>query len=334
MILLARTGGGALGSPTAILLFGSGRLGSAIRESLVRVGGWMSASIPFPWDDPRGLEEAADRTILRALRLVGARGRVAVVWSAGACGFAASEEDAAAEALSFGTMLAVALGIAERSGPLSVDLHLLSSAGGLFEGQVDVGPDSTPAPLRPYGRLKLAEERCVLDTAGTLRVRVYRVSSVYGPIRENRRMGLVSTLVRDCDEGRETPIFGGMDTLRDYVHADDVGAFVARAVAAPASDPAPSVVFLASGKGTSIRDVVAAVSRATGKECRVRAKKGGDNDRPITFSPSVRPPGWNPRDLERGIRDVHEDWVAARKPAPKPVPKPKAKAKAKRSRKK
>jgi UDP-glucose 4-epimerase len=321
LILLARTGAGAPGSPTAILLFGSGRLGSAIRESLDRAGGWKSASIPFPWDDPRGLEEAADRTIQRAAKLVGARGRVAVVWSAGACGFTATEEDAAAEAVSFGTVLAVALGIAEGSRAGSVDLHLLSSAGGLFEGRLDVGLSSTPAPQRPYGRLKLAEERCVLGAAATLRVRIYRVSSVYGPIREGRRMGLVSTLVRDCDEGRETPIFGGMDTLRDYVHADDVGAFVARAVTAPAADPSPSVVFLASGKATSIRDVLATVARVTGKQCRVRAKKGGDNDRPITFSPAALPVGWKPRELERGIRDVHEDWIASRKPKPKAAAK-------------
>lgn len=336
MILFTRVGPRPAGSPAAVLLFGSGRLGAAIRESLERGASWKTEAIPFPWGDARGLEAAADAAIRRAVGISGPRGRAAVVWAAGACGFAATEEEASGEALAFGTVLAVAMGIAAATDPGSVDFHLLSSAGGLFEGQLGVGTSSHPAPLRPYGRLKLAEERCALDAAATLRLRVYRASSVYGPVRDGRRMGLVSTLVRDCAMGWETPIFGDMDTLRDYVHADDAGSFVARAVAVPGAVPAPSVSFLASGKATSIRDVLALVARASGRECRVRPRPGGDNDRPITFSPSVLPPGWKPRDLGAGILHVHRDFLAAKKGRGAKVPvagrkaEPKAKRKAKR----
>ena len=52
-----------------------------------------------------------------------------------------------------------------RRGPL---FFLVSSAGGLFEGQRNVGDRSQPSPMRPYGFLKLRQEKLLQDAPPAL----------------------------------------------------------------------------------------------------------------------------------------------------------------------
>ena len=41
---------------------------------------------------------------------------------------------------------------------MDADFFLMSSIGGLFEGQALINSESNPKPLRPYGKLKLSQE--------------------------------------------------------------------------------------------------------------------------------------------------------------------------------
>ena len=306
MILLHRAGEDAGGSAAAAL-FGSGRVGSSILDALSVPGDLVASSLPFPWTGGDGLRTAAADVASRMRDSLPEGGRAAVIWAAGACGFSATEEAAAAELVSFGEVLGIARTLAAAGNP--VDFHLLSSGGGLFEGRSGILRTDEPRPKRAYGRLKLEEERRALAEPG-VRVRIYRVSSVYGPLRPGHRLGLVCTLVGNTVAGKATPLFGDPATRRDYVFAPDVGAFVARTVREGGDDPAPRTLFLASGRATSIAEAVATVGRVLGREPLVEIRDGGDNRSDITFSPTALPAGFAPVDLETGVRAVRQDLLA------------------------
>src|ERR1041385_672024 len=75
--------------------------------------------------------------------------------------------------------------------------HLLSSAGGLYNGQRNVGRDSVPFATNPYGRAKLEQERQLhLALAHTQRM-IYRPASVYGFAGPGTRLGLVAALIHN-----------------------------------------------------------------------------------------------------------------------------------------
>jgi UDP-glucose 4-epimerase len=275
-----------------------------VRDSL-EAAGLRAAALPFTWARPEGLAAEGEAIALRAEALRGPGGRAAVAWCAGACGFSATEEEARAEAAAFAEVLAVARRLgAGAAGP--VDFHVVSSAGGLYEGRTGVLPGDPPEPRRPYGRLKVEEEeRARAEPA--VRAFVHRVASVYGPLRPGRRRGLLCTLVANTLEDRATPIYGDLATRRDYVHAGDVAAFLARRILEPGEDPRPRTALLASGQATSVGEALAVVARVLGREPRVEVRTGGDNRSPITFSPGALPSGFAPRGVEEGVRDVRDD---------------------------
>ncbi len=306
MILLVPRGGGPVqGAPSAIALFGSGRVGSAVLEALEAPGDLLPAVLPFTWSKPGGLAAEGREVVARAARAAAPGGRAAVVWCAGACGFSATEEATRAEMAAFLEVLGLARALASR-GDVEVDFHLLSSAGGIFEGRTDVGPGDPPGPRRPYGRLKLEQEvRAAAE--GGLRARIYRVASVYGPLRPGYRMGLVCTLVANTAADRVTPIFGDLETRRDYVLSRDVGEAVARGVREGGGARAPRTLLLASGRATTIREAVEVVGRVLGRAPRVEVAPSGENSSPISFSPRALPEGFRPVDLESGVRIVRDD---------------------------
>ncbi|HMD68449.1 MAG TPA: hypothetical protein VKF42_06165, partial [Chitinivibrionales bacterium] len=89
------------------------------------------------------------------------------------------------------------------------------------------------------------------------------MSTVYGPIRKGFRLGLISTLIFNGARQEVSRIFGTINTLRDYVWCEDIGNYIARAIAENDDDQNNSIVYLASGKPSSIfeiKHIVAVVS--------------------------------------------------------------------------
>ena len=98
-----------------------------------------------------------------------------IIWSAGRAGFSAIKEEVALELDSF-TMINRSLH--NRLGAASCRFWLMSSAGGLHEGQVCVNSSDKATPKRPYAELKLRQEQLV-QSLWPAHV-ICRVSSVEG----------------------------------------------------------------------------------------------------------------------------------------------------------
>lgn len=224
--------------------------------------------------------------------------RIDFVWSAGKGGFAMGENDTRPEMDSFSQVVEIALAVLRKNPSCQVRFHMTSSAGGLFEGQRNVNTDTLPAPGRPYAFLKLAQEKILGDCDELIRF-IYRPTSVYGFAGLSRRLGLIPTLLWNGTKNKVSTIYGAPETLRDYVWADDIGAFIARMIASKAS--LSNRFILASGKPSALFEVLNHVEKRLNKKLFRHYIKSGGNAGHNTFSMKTYPVGWKPLYLETGI---------------------------------
>lgn len=229
------------------LIFGSGLVGGAVVRSLQTASPGLSVrQLDWNWADLGAVDAATvEQAALDALESR-RDARFSVVWAAGRSGFGSDDadmrrEDAALQAvLETARRVGAAVPIERRA------FHLVSSAGGLFEGQVAVGRDAAPRPLRPYGEGKLRQEQLVSAEDRLGRRRIYRPSSVFGYAPRARR-GLIAALIAAAVQSRTARIMGSMTTQRDYVFARDVGRHISAAILSPGDAPIRTSV-LAQGR--------------------------------------------------------------------------------------
>jgi UDP-glucose 4-epimerase len=308
-------------------VFGVGLIGAHLVKNLYQHHYTTTHSFPFSWQSPshrqkektdildciRNLMKSPDRDDgqrregfyalpFRAGINPASSNRIDFIWSAGKGGFGMSQDETQAELDVFSEVLEMSMAVCREYPSCLVRFHMISSAGGLFEGQRNVNADSQPAPKRPYAFLKLFQEKILNDCDGLIRM-IYRPTSVYGFAGLNRRMGLIPTLLLNGSKNRVSTIFGAPETLRDYVWVDDVGAFIAGMIASNIS--ASGRFFLASGKPSALFEVLSRIEKTLNKTLFCHYVQSGGNAEHNTFSIKTRPFGWKPVDLETGIRKTY-----------------------------
>jgi nucleoside-diphosphate-sugar epimerase len=291
-------------------VFGVGLIGFHLVQNLYKHQYKTAYILPFSWQgsSQRKKEKMDILNYIRQIltKLTGAATqkadglcRIDFVWSAGKGGFGMSQSDTLPEMDSFSKVVEIAIAVFRENPSCLVRFHMLSSAGGLYEGQRNVNTTSLPDPRRPYGFLKLAQEKILGDCAGLIQF-IYRPTSVYGFAGLNHRLGLIPTLLRNGSKNKVSTIFGTPETLRDYLWADDVGAFIAGIIAAKTSCSGRFV--LASGKPSALFEIFNHIEKILNKKLFCHYIQNGGNAEHNTFSLRARPVGWNPLDLETGIR--------------------------------
>jgi UDP-glucose 4-epimerase len=183
---------------------------------------------------------------------------------------------------------------------------VFSSTGGAIYGECE-----TPAteewprrPLSPYGTSKLSGEEYLAAwnrLHGTRHVAL-RYGNVFGPRQDpHGEAGVVAIFLRAIADGRRPTIFGDGSQQRDYVYVVDV----ARATLA-ATRLDSGVINIATGRPTSVLELVDAMRRATGREIDPEhgPERLGDLQRSV-LDPGLaaRELGWKPEvSLEEGLR--------------------------------
>lgn len=319
MILLRQATGS---SSRAAVIVGLGLIGSALASNLTRIGWRIVRRLAVDWSRPDDVATQLDALsgdpvgASAATDAGSGEGPLAVVWCAGRAGFGATEAETRGEFENFRQVVDCAERLAAER-PL--DFHMLSSAGGLYEGQRLVGPTSRPSPLRPYGELKLRQEALLAQMRGARREVVYRPTAVFGYVRPGRRMGLVPTLVMNGLRHGVTAIQGRMTTLREFIWIEDLASYLAAALTAGDEAERAKTVVLSSCKPCSILEVRKLVEDALGRRIYVSVSREAANDEHITFAPGAVPPDWRSTDLGTSVRRVVAEAVrqgVARKPRP------------------
>lgn len=294
---------GSAGGTHVALLFGSGILGGAIARRLSAAAKVPPVDISWPWADPQGRRSTADS--LKAEIDARPRRAVSLVWAAGRSGMGSTTDDMQRETDLVAEVLGLGRGLGD--GGTEVHIHLISSAGGLFDGRTHVGLETVPEPTRPYGLGKLAQERALADAAersASLSAHIYRPTTVYG-FQAGARMGLVPVLILNGLAGRCSTIIGRADTIRDYVWTEDVARFIAARVlrlAPPEANP----LLLASGRPAPLGEIVAEAEQLLGTRLHLRYDPRPSNSANMSFRPSAVPPDLQPIDIRSGIRRVAE----------------------------
>jgi nucleoside-diphosphate-sugar epimerase len=156
--------------------------------------------------------------------------------------------------------------------------------------------------------MKLEQEKqledCAAQTGGISRI--YRPSTVYGAREFGRRAGLVSHLFWNAIHNRATTLETHVDALRDYVWADDVGAYISRQLL-DCQERTSRTDFLVTAKPSSIHEIASRIRRMLGRTLLLQYSDRSRNDANITFRSDVMPKDWHPTGLEQGLRAVRRE---------------------------
>jgi UDP-glucose-4-epimerase GalE len=236
-------------------------------------------------------------------------------------------ESVARPDLYYGTNVGGMLRVAEVATQLRIPV-VLSSTAAVYGEPVELPiPVSHPCrPENPYGWSKLQSERILLDSGGAAKfpcavLRYFNAAGadVEAGLRERHspETHLVPLAVDAAlGRGKALTVYGSDwptsdgTCLRDYVHVVDLAAAHLLALEKLVSGAASLLVNLGGGKGTTVRQVIDEVARATGRPVphSLGPRRPGDVASLVAdISDAERLLGWRPRRSEIG--QIVEDAV-------------------------
>jgi UDP-glucose 4-epimerase len=186
---------------------------------------------------------------------------------------------------------------------------------------VPISEDAPAAPVNAYGGSKLAVDHMLTDEArahglAAVSLRYFNVAGASGPLGEDHHpeTHLIPLVLQAAAGVRDHVAILGSDydtpdgtALRDYVHVDDLAR--AHLLALDTAVPGRHAIFnLGSGTGYSVREVIDAVRRVTGREFEVREEPRRPGDPPALVATNTRAReglGWAPeRSLDEMVADA------------------------------
>jgi UDP-glucose 4-epimerase len=190
-------------------------------------------------------------------------------------------------------------------------------------------PETLPTdPVNSYGNSKLAVDRMIGDECrahglGATSLRYFNVAGASGGLGEDHypETHLIPLVLQAAAGTREHVSVFGTDyptedgtAVRDYIHVEDLGR--AHLLAMDAVRPGVHTIYnLGNGLGFSVRQVIEAARRVTGREIPVKEepRRPGDPAQLVASSEKIRAElGWVPeKDLEAMIADAWA-WRQAR----------------------
>lgn len=205
-----------------------GLLGSCV-EREISSAVWHPERL-ITWSDPNQLRESIADAVwgFRTRLAVESRDGWCVYWCAGNGVVGTPADHLASETASlhfFLDRLGVALGDPKIA--LTGRVFLASSAGGVYGGSAEhpMTEATPPRPISDYGRAKLEQEEVLRDWARerpTVSTLVGRLSNLYGPGQHlDKPQGLISHISRCLIFGVPVRIYVPLDTIRDYLFAED-----------------------------------------------------------------------------------------------------------------
>jgi UDP-glucose 4-epimerase len=203
-----------------------------------------------------------------------------------------------------------------------------STAATYGEPDVELIHEDMPnAPVNAYGNSKLAVDRMLADEArahgvAAVSLRYFNVAGASGRLGEDHHpeTHLIPLVLQAAAGRREHVAIFGTDyatpdgtAVRDFVHVEDLGR--AHLLALEKAQPGRHAIYnLGSERGYSVREVIEAARRVTGREIRAveEGRRAGDPPRLVAANATAREGlGWRPeQSLEDMVRDAWE-WHQA-----------------------
>ena len=165
-------------------------------------------------------------------------------------------------------------------------------------------------PLSLYAASKLAGEAYMLAAARSwdLRTVSLRLFNVYGPGQDpnGEYAAVIPKFVERITDDRPITIYGDGRQTRDFVYVKDVARALVAAAVVDKTPPHP--INIASGRDTSLLDLVQKLAEVTGKSIEpsfAAARAGEVQHSRADIGAAERLLGWRPHvDLEGGLRSL------------------------------
>jgi UDP-glucose 4-epimerase len=250
-------------APVPVWVIGArGLLGASLVDALTADPRWAPVAVdPLPWSTPDEpvMRRAARTGAERLLEAGRAAGAWAVMWCAGAAVTGSTREQLEHELQQLEAVLDEIAGAATAAPAPGGALFYSSSAGGVYAGAArpPFTEATQPRPLAPYGEAKLRAEALVQAFGGRAGVStlIGRIANLYGPGQAvGKPQGLITQLARANLSPTPASIYVPLETVRDYLYADDCAGLVRDAAARLLGLPAGTQVtkILASGQPVTI----------------------------------------------------------------------------------
>lgn len=196
--------------------------------------------------------------------------------------------------------------------------------------RIPITEDQAIAPINPYGDSKVIVERMIelLDQYRefrSIRLRYFNACGAESEAglgeRHDPETHLIPLVLRAVLTGKPVTVFGeDYDTpdgtcIRDYIHVSDLAEAHVKAVEHLLNDGPGGVFNVGTGSGHSVKEVLSAVEKVTGRKAPYVSgpRREGDPPRLVADSQKLqRTLGWKPvrADLERIVADA---WQFAQK---------------------
>jgi UDP-glucose 4-epimerase len=182
-------------------------------------------------------------------------------------------------------------------------------------------------PINPYGVSKLMTERILTDYQNAyglrwIALRYFNAAGAAGEIGESHcpETHLIPLVLQAIKDSKPVAVFGtDYDTfdgtcVRDYIHVKDLA--VAHRLSVEKLGTYSGALNLGTGAGKSVKEIIAAAEKASGKTCLVRHadRRGGDPAKLFAANGKAKNIlGWEP---EYGIEEIISDawrWENNRK---------------------
>lgn len=245
----------------------SGLLGSALRHELALGRTLLFAPIPrFNWADPEALQHQLIAAVGAFAERVGAGNRWEIYWAAGVGTMRSQPRELETETAAFQTLLDC---IRDHDSLRHAEgrITLASSAGAIYAGSRDplISEHTPESPTTAYAFAKLSQERALetfIPTLPRCRGVIGRLSTLYGAGHtRDKQQGLVSNIARRIVMNLPIHIFVPLDTIRDYIAAEDAAGeliYLTRSEAITADASGSTLMrIVADGKPTTISEILA-----------------------------------------------------------------------------
>jgi UDP-glucose 4-epimerase len=192
---------------------------------------------------------------------------------------------------------------------------IFASTGGaiLGEQQPPVHEGMVPRPVSPYGASKLVGEAYCSAFFGSfgLNTVALRFSNVYGPYSYHKG-SVVAQFFKDLIQGEPLVIYGDGQQTRDFLYVNDL---VDAILLADKSDTPGEVFQIASGRETSIRDLLATMQKVLPDlafDVRYELPRPGEIRRNYaSIEKARRMLGYDPKTrLDEGLRSTWQWFVS------------------------
>lgn len=160
--------------------------------------------------------------------------------------------------------------------------------------QIPITEDTPQAPVNPYGETKRDFERLLADFGpkhgfGVVSLRYFNAAGATQRLGEDHDPEthlIPNVLAVALDKQAVVNVYGtdyptpDGTAVRDYVHVVDIADAHVRALDVPLRDNAPVALNLGTGSGHSVKDVVDAARRVTGKKMKTSEQPRRPGDPP------------------------------------------------------